>query len=149
MAANTATADDVSRRSLRPLSSAETAWLPTALDDAFRRIVVEVPSVAARLDDPDLPDGDPLRQVVVQVQSAMVLRVLANPDGILEESTDDYTRRLDAAVSSGALYLTDGERAYLGEAAGSGGSGGVVTTRAVPVRAYAGRYVPATSTETW
>lgn len=151
MATNTATADDLGRRLLRPLTDAETGWAPTALDDAFRRIMVEVPAVRGRLDDPTLDPSDPLPLVVVQVQCDMVRRVLVNPDGILEEATDDYTKRLDAAVSTGALYVSDAERSYLSEAAGGGG-GNVVTVRPAPVRWFPDRpgdYFPRTSTDTW
>lgn len=34
-----------------------------------------------------------------------VRRVLRNPDGLLQETIDDYTWRRDSAVSSGALYI--------------------------------------------
>jgi hypothetical protein len=98
---NQATTADLSARSLRPLTPAEAAWAEVALDDAFRQILVAVPDLGDRLDDPDLPADAPLRRVVVQVTCTMLLRVLANPDGLLEETIDDHTRRLDASVRPG------------------------------------------------
>lgn len=148
MPTNQATVTDLGRRMLRPLTPQETSWAETALDDAFRQILITLPDVAATLDGPDLAVDAPFRQVVVAVQCSMLQRVLANPDGILEETTDDYTRRLDAAVSTGALYLTDGERALLG--AGTGDPEGAFAVRAAP--AWAGRprdWFPATSTDIW
>jgi hypothetical protein len=55
----------------------------------------------------------------------MVLRVLSNPGGKLEERQDDYQYRLDSAVSSGALYLSDDELARLSD--GDGASDGAWT----------------------
>lgn len=150
MPTNQATTDDLGRRSLRPLTPAELTWAATALDDAYRQILVRVPSLPARLDDPTLPADDPLRQVVVQVTCTMLLRVLANPDGVLEETIDDHTRRLDASVSTGALYLTDGEVALLADADGS--PEGAFSVRAVPQQVVSDRpgiWFPGTSTDTW
>jgi hypothetical protein len=61
----------------------------------------------------------PFRSLVIQVQCAMVLRVMNNPEGKLEETSDDYTYRLDQAVSTGALYLSDAETLLLGSSGGS------------------------------
>jgi hypothetical protein len=57
----------------------------------------------------------------------MVLRVLSNPDGKLEEEGDDYRYRLDAARSTGALYVSDAELALLG--AGDDQSDGAFTIK--------------------
>lgn len=43
----------------------------------------------------------------------MVIRVLSNPRALRSTSIDDYSETIDAAVSSGALYLSDSERALL------------------------------------
>lgn len=120
-----ATITDLENRSLRPLSDVEIGWAETTLEDAFAQIVREVSSVAARLDD--TPADDTFRRLVVQVQCAMVLRVLRNPDGVLEQTIDDYRRRLDAAVSTGALYLTDAERRLLSATSESTLSSGAFT----------------------
>ena len=39
----------------------------------------------------------------------MVLRVLRNPNGVRQESIDDYTWIRDNAVSAGLLYVADDE----------------------------------------
>lgn len=147
MAVNQATVTDLGRRMLRPLTPDETTWAETALDDAFAQIVVQLPDVARRLDDPTLAADDPYRQVVIAVQCAMLQRVLANPDGVLEETLDDHTRRLDAAVSTGALYLTDTERTLLG--AGTGQPEGAASVRAMPSPYRVPAYFPSTTTDTW
>jgi hypothetical protein len=53
----------------------------------------------------------------------MVLRVLNNPNGKLQETQDDYSYRLDAAVSTGALYVSEAEVALLGANNSVSGSG--------------------------
>lgn len=148
MAVNQATVSDLARRMLRPLTPAETAWAETALADAFGQILVTIPDVGTRLDDPLLEAGAPYRQVVIQVQCSMLQRVLANPEGILEETIDDHTRRLDAAISTGALYLTDGERSLLG--AGTGDPEGAFSVRATPERGGRVRaWFPSVTTDIW
>lgn len=116
-----ASVQDLTARSLRPLSTLETTVAGVLLDDAYARVVARVPSVAGWVSDPDR------MRLVVQVQCAMVLRVLGNPDGKLEETIDDYRYRLDAAVSSGALYVSDAEAALLGSTPGM--SDGAFTIR--------------------
>lgn len=147
MPTNQATLTDVTQRMLRPLSAAEQAWVPTALDDAFRHIIVSLPDVGATLDSVDTPPDAPFRGVVVQVTCAMVARVLANPEGVLEETTDDHTRRLDAAISTGALYLTAGERSLL--SAGTGAPEGAFGVRATPEQLDRAAWFPTTTTDTW
>lgn len=111
MASNPATALDLSNRSLRTLSYEELKVGVNLLSDAFNIIVTTVPSVATRLDA--VPLDTRFQSLVVQIECAMVLRLLNNPDGKLEESADDYSYRLDQAVSSGALYLSDAESTLL------------------------------------
>lgn len=112
MATNPATASDLQARSLRTLSAQELSVGATLLGDAWNIILARVPSVADRLDA--LPADLAFKALVVQVECAMVLRVLSNPDGKLEESVDDYSYRIDAALSTGALYLSDAEEDVLG-----------------------------------
>lgn len=129
-ATSPAAVSDVESRSLRALSDIEKTWAETALEDAFSQIVQQVPGVTARLDN---VADDSFRRLVVQIQSAMVLRVLRNPDGVLETSIDDFRRRLDAAVSSGALYLSDAERGLLASS-----SGQATTSSSFTIRPWAG-----------
>lgn len=123
MATNPASIHDVLGRSLRPLTDVEAAWAERKVDDAFDQLLALRPTVATRLDG-----GDELfSRLVVQVVCAMILRVLGNPDGKLEETVDDYTYRLDAAVSSGQLYPTDAELELV--SAGGAESGTAFTIR--------------------
>jgi len=142
MATSPATATDLSDRSLRTLTTQEQAVGTVLLGDAWNVILSRVPSVAARLDA--LPPDLIFRALVVQVQCAIVLRVLNNPDGKLEEAGDDYRYRLDASVSTGALYLSAAEETLLG--AGDGQSDGAFTIR--PGGVVSGRGYWADST-TW
>lgn len=148
MATNQATITDVTRRMLRPLTSAEDDFVPYALDDAFQQLLVRAPGLAAKLDDPTVPIDDPIRLVTIATQCAMVKRVLTNPDGILEETTDDYTRRLDAALSSGQIAPTDLELETLTVAIGN--PEGAFSVRAQPERDVVWQNAfPTTSTDTW
>jgi len=131
MATSPAITDDLTNRSLRPLSDAELRVGDYLLQDAWNIIASAQRTVSPRLDQ--VPDTDPFCALVVQIQVAMVLRVLSNPDGVLEESGDDYTRRLDAARSSGSLYLSDAELAMLSE--DSGTTNGAFTIRPGGIRA--------------
>lgn len=112
MATNPATSADLQNRSLRTLTASELSVGTTLLGDAWNILLTALPSLAARLDA--VPTDTVFRALVIQVECAMVLRVLSNPDGKLEEQGDDYRYRLDAARSTGALYLSDAELALLG-----------------------------------
>lgn len=123
MTDNPATSADLQARSFRQLSTNEVAVGATLLGDAWAIMLSAKPSVEDRLDKtpPDLV----FKSLVVQTLCAMVLRVLSNPEGKLEERQDDYQYRLDSAVSSGALYLSDAELARLSE--GDDGADGAWT----------------------
>lgn len=114
---------DLIDRSLRPLSTQEQTVGAVLLSDAWGVILSARPHVEDRA-----TTDAAYRSLVVQIQCAMVLRVLRNPDGKLEEQIDDYRWRRDSATSTGALYLTDAELALLG--AGDGQSDGAWTIRA-------------------
>jgi hypothetical protein len=108
---------DLQNRSLRTLTSQELSVGATLLGDAWSILTTRLPTLEARV-----ADNTNLRSVAIQVQCAMVLRLLNNPDGKLSETIDDYTYRLDAAVSTGALYVSDAEVALLADTATSGGA---------------------------
>ena len=125
--AGPAVVDDLVSRSFRPLSDPEKAVGATLLEDAWSLILASFPGASTRITtDPNY------LSIVVQVQCAMVLRVIKNPDGLLSEQIDDYQYRRDSAVSAGALYLSDDERSLLG--AGDGQSDGAWTIRTRPAR---------------
>lgn len=86
--------DDIDGQ-LDKLIAKATMLLPTACIDA--RIA------AASLD----------AAVVASVIEDMVVRVAKNPGGRRQFSIDDFSAMIDTALSSGALYLSDDERARL------------------------------------
>jgi hypothetical protein len=110
VASNPVTVSDLSNRALRTLSSAELAAGQYLLQDAWSVICAARPSVSTRLD----AGNTNIVGLLIQVECAMVLRVLSNPDGKLEEQIDDYQYRYDSARSSGALYVSDTELELLG-----------------------------------
>lgn len=48
------------------------------------------------------------------VAASMVARVLRNPDGLRQESIDDYSYALDQALATGHLAITPEEASLLG-----------------------------------
>jgi Phage protein Gp19/Gp15/Gp42 len=111
--ANPAQISDLEAR-WRPLTSPETVVAQSLLEDAWQILLARVALLQSRLDvvpPATEPALDPA--LVVAVESAMVLRVLRNPDGKRQESIDDYSWTRDNAVSAGLLYATDDELAML------------------------------------
>lgn len=104
---NPATVDDIVNR-WRPLSDQEWANAEYLLDDAWA--LLHSPTKAPNL-DADITAGAVSKGNAVRVIVAMVLRVLRNPEGFLEESIDDYRYRRDSLISSGALHVTAAELA--------------------------------------
>jgi hypothetical protein len=118
-ATNPATADAVVLE--RPLTPEETAAVPHWLDQAWTILQTRVPGIPGRL---ALPPGTPTAlttAAVVQVLAAMVERKVRNPDGLRGWTVDDVARTVDAALSTGQLYVTDDEVARLAVPVPSGG----------------------------
>ena len=136
--AGPATIMDLTERSFRPLTEPEEKVGEILLEDAWGLILTSRPSAAERVADPTF------RALVVQIQCAMVLRVIRNPDGFLSEQIDDYQYRRDAAVSDGSLYVSAAELALLG--AGDGGSDGAWTINTRPIGRGPGYWA---STDMW
>lgn len=88
----------------RSLTDAETVVANAMIDDAMTLLTVRRPTLLA-----DVTAGLVTQESVVFVVSAMVLRVLKNPESKRQESIDDYSWTRDTAVSSGALYVSDDE----------------------------------------
>jgi len=88
----------------RPLTVAETVVATVMINDAMTLLTVRRPTLLA-----DVTAGLVTQESVVFVVSAMVLRVLKNPESKRQESIDDYAWTRDTAVSSGALYVSDDE----------------------------------------
>jgi hypothetical protein len=121
MAISPATAEDLTLRSLVPLTPQQVTVGVVKLGDAFNEIVARVPSVAERLDA--LQSDELFRKLVVQVQVAAVLRWLKNPDGKYQEAGDDYSFSRDASLATGEVYISDQEVALLSPVASQSPSG--------------------------
>lgn len=104
---NPATVGDVEDR-WRPLTDQETTNAEALLADAWALLLARRPTLEA-----DITAATVSEENVIRVVVAMVLRVLRNPDGKLEESIDDYSYRRDSAMSTGGLYVTTDELADL------------------------------------
>lgn len=102
----------------RPLTTAESATIAGLSSSAWRRIVATIPGIESFMDviTPATEPRVPL-ETVQDVMVSMIVRVLKNPSSarIVSESIDDYTdgKTLDAAISSGELYVSDYEIAML------------------------------------
>lgn len=106
---NPVTVGDIEAR-FRPLTAAEQIVAQSLLDDAWAILMARDATIDTRLSaTPATLDA----ALVRAVESAMVLRVLRNPDGKRQESIDDYSWTLDTAISSGMLYVSDDELALL------------------------------------
>jgi hypothetical protein len=104
--ANPAGTSDLKERFFRDLTPREDQIAQTWLDDAWAMLLGRRPTLAA-----DVTAGTVVENTVIRVLCAMVGRVFANPEGLLEESVDDYRYRRDSAVSGGLLYITPEELA--------------------------------------
>lgn len=129
---------DLTARSFRPLTEPEIQVGTTLLEDAWSLILTNRPNAEDRLTEPAYV------ALVIQIQCAMVLRVIRNPDGFLSEQIDDYQYRRDAAVSDGSLYISDAELALLGS--GDGASDGAWTINTFPIGRGPGYWA---STDVW
>lgn len=92
----------------RPLSVEEEPVAQALLDDAWAVLLAQVPGIEARMTAGTLSDA-----LVRKVESAMVLRVLRNPEGWRQWSIDDASFTRDQSLSAGQLYLAPEELAEL------------------------------------
>lgn len=93
-----ATPADLADRLGRDLTDVEDRQAPALLDDATAVILDRFPRYATT------PTA-----VSMKVCCAMVLRVLRNPNGLRQESIDDYSYTVDSSRSAGEIYLTQAE----------------------------------------
>lgn len=90
----------------RPLTEDESVNATALLEDAWVMLLARRPSVEA-----NIAAGTVAGANVRRVVCAIVLRVLRNPEGKLEEAIDDYRYRRDSLISSGVLHVTPDELA--------------------------------------
>ena len=108
-----ATVDDLGDRFFRPLTARELEIGPVWLDAAYRKLLQRRPALEA-----NIAAGTVSRAAVVDVLSAMVLRVFSNPEGKDRESIDDYSYGRSAVVRDGLLHVTPDELADITPAGG-------------------------------
>jgi len=105
--ASLATTEDVEAR-WRPLTDSERPIAEALLQEAEALVAVAAPGVRERAAK-SVDVATATRSVLV----SMVLRVLKNPDAIRQFAVDDYSQTRDQVASSGLLYATPEELAYL------------------------------------
>lgn len=98
----------------RPLTAEEAALIPGLSNRAWLRIAAHFPGIEANL-TPVPPATESLvsAALVADVMASMIVRVLKNPDSVRSDSIDDHTTTLDAAISSGEMYLSNSEISLL------------------------------------
>lgn len=100
---------DVEARLGRELDESEQTIVEVRLEDAERLIRSQVKDLD------DLIDGDELDvDLVIQIESEAVLRLIRNPEGFLTETDGNYTYSLAQQVASGRLEILDSEWSLLG-----------------------------------
>lgn len=98
----------------RPLTPAEDVTATALLDRVSSLIRTRLPGIDARMvADPNLTE------LVRGVALDAVLRVLRNPDGLVQESVGGYSYSRASGSNAGALYVSDAEWALLLPTAGS------------------------------
>jgi hypothetical protein len=106
----------------RPLTDDEGAIAQALLDDAWAILLTQKPNL-----DAQLTAGDIAPEIVTFVVSAMVLRVLRNPNGVRQWSVGDYSETRDNTISGGSLYLTPDELGLLSPAGTGSGAAFTIT----------------------
>lgn len=101
--ANPATVTDLEAR-WRPLTDLERINAEALLGDAWWLLLGRRAGLEDAITAGTVSEGN-----VVRVLAAMVLRVLKNPSGYIQESIDDWSGRRADLVSSGVLHVTDDE----------------------------------------
>lgn len=98
----------------RPLNTEETSLVPGLSNKAWRRVLAHFPDMDSSITFTS-PATAPLvsPDLVKDVMTDMIVRVLKNPDSVRSDAIDDHTTTLDAAISSGEMYLTADEVALL------------------------------------
>lgn len=94
----------------RPLTADEAVLVPGLSNRAWLRVMARFPDIEVTT-APVPPATEPLVSVdlVADVMASMIVRVLKNPDSVRSDSVDGDTTTLDAAISSGEMYLTADE----------------------------------------
>lgn len=127
---NPVTPADIEAR-FRSLTAAEEPIAEALIDDAWSVLLMVIPDLEARIAAGSASPG-----AVTFVVSAMVLRVLRNPEGIRQWSVDDASFTRDNTISAGGLYASADEVRLLTGLASSARRGAFsVTPSALPTSA--------------
>lgn len=95
---------DLQARFPRPFTDVEKSMAVALLADAWEELLARVPSLEARMSSGLAREG-----LVIRVVSAMVNRVLRNPEAIRQWTVDQDSFTRDSALSAGLLYATEDE----------------------------------------
>ena len=90
---------------------------------AERRLLARVKSIPARIKDGRLSE-----EVVGDVVTDMVLRVVRNPEGMTSETAEGFGYRVDWGAASGRIHVTKEDLLHLGVGA-SGVAVGSIRTK--------------------
>lgn len=104
-----ATPADVEARLGRPLYEAETVIVDARLGDAELILRSKIPAL-----DDNVAASATYEQAVVMVESDMVIRLIKNPDGFMQESKADYSYMRATGFASGRLEVLPEEWDILG-----------------------------------
>lgn len=104
-----ATPADVEARLGRALDDAETVIVNARLGDAELILKIAIPDL-----DDKVAASVTYEQTVVMVESDMVIRLLKNPDGFLQESDGNYSYMRSQELASGRLQVLPQEWDLLG-----------------------------------
>lgn len=123
---------DVEVRLARTLAGAELAFSQALLVEVSAMARLAVPGLDAQIGADANFDA-----VVVGRIAGAVVRVLRNPDGLVLETVDDYTRRRAEAVADGTLHLSVADLAALRSGPGAVSAGrSVVGSQKLAARGY-------------
>lgn len=105
--------EDVQNRWQEDLSDAQTV-IETRLGDAELLIKSRIPDL-----DDKVTAGTPSEAVVVMVEAEMILRVIRNPEGYVQETDGGYSYMLNQRIASGGLEVLAQEWRLLGRSGGA------------------------------
>jgi len=108
-----ATPEDVEVRFMRPLDEDEKRVVAARLEDAELLLRSRIPDL-----DEKVAAGVLDRALVVMVEAEMVLRLIRNPDGLVQETDGSYSYSTSQKVASGLLEVLPREWTLLGVRSG-------------------------------
>jgi len=108
-----ATPEDVEVRFMRPLDEDEKRVVAARLEDAELLLRSRIPDL-----DEKVATGVLDQALVVMVEAEMVLRLIRNPDGLVQETDGSYSYSTSQKVASGLLEVLPREWTLLGVRSG-------------------------------